>query len=66
MRWILSILGVLFFLVGLVWTLQGFNVLLGSFMSGQIQFAILGIILIVVGIGLVVFANRRRGGKISY
>jgi hypothetical protein len=59
MKVILNILGVLFILVGLVWILQGFNVLLGSIMSGQIQYAILGLVIAVIGIAVLVFANRR-------
>jgi hypothetical protein len=60
MRIILSILGILFTLAGGVWFLQGINVLPGSFMTGQTQWAIYGAIAIVVGIGLLVIANRRR------
>ncbi len=60
MRVVLSILGVLLALVGIVWILQGFNILLGSFMSGQILYAILGLVLAIIGIGLLVYANRRR------
>ncbi len=59
MKVVLSILGVLLILVGIVWILQGFNILLGSIMSGQILYAILGLILAVIGIGLLVYANRR-------
>ena len=46
--------------VGCVWFLQGINILPGSFMTGQTQWAIYGGILFVVGIGLLVKANRRR------
>ena len=60
MRIILSILGILFILGGGVWFLQGINVLPGSFMTGQIQWAIYGAIAVVVGIGLLVWANRRK------
>ena len=60
MKIILSILGILLILAGGVWFLQGINVLPGSFMTGQIQWAIYGGLAVVVGIGLVVFANRRR------
>jgi hypothetical protein len=60
MRIVLNVLGVLFVLVGCVWLLQGFNILLGSFMSGQTKWAIYGGILLVVGIGLLISANRRR------
>jgi hypothetical protein len=63
MRIILSILGVLFILAGGVWFLQGINVLPGSIMTGQIQWAVYGAIAILVGLGLLVFANRRRGSR---
>ena len=46
--------------VGCVWFLQGINILPGSFMTGQKQWAIYGAILYVVGIGLLIRANRRR------
>lgn len=56
----LNIIAVLLILAGSVWFLQGINVLPGSLMSGQIQWAIYGGIAVIVGIGLVVFANRRK------
>jgi hypothetical protein len=59
MKIVLNILGVLFTLIGLVWILQGFNVLLGSMMSGHIQYAFLGLVVAVIGVGMLVFANRR-------
>ena len=59
MRIVLSIMGVLLMLAGGVWFLQGINVLPGSLMTGQIQWAIYGGLAIVIGIGLLVFANRR-------
>lgn len=59
MKIILNILGVLLALVGLVWILQGFNVLLGSMMSGHIQYAVLGLVVAVIGVGMLVFANRQ-------
>ena len=60
MKIVLNIIGVLLFLMGAVWTLQGFNFLPGSFMSGHIQYAILGIIVGIAGILIMVFTNRRR------
>ena len=60
MRIILSIIGVLIILAGVVWFLQGINLLPGSFMTGQTQWAIYGAIAVLVGIGLIVLANRRR------
>lgn len=60
MRIALNIAGVLSLLLGCVWFLQGINVLPGSFMSGQTKWAVYGGILLVAGIGLLLFANRRR------
>ena len=60
MRIVLNVIGVLLMLAGGVWFLQGINVLPGSFMTGQIQWAIYGGLAIVIGIGLLVFANRRK------
>ncbi len=60
MKVILSIVGILFILAGSIWFLQGINVIPGSFMTGQIQWAIYGAIAIVVGISLMLLANQRR------
>jgi hypothetical protein len=60
MKIFLNIVSGLLILVGVGWFLQGINVLPGSIMSGQIQWAIYGGITFVVGIGLLVFANRRK------
>ncbi len=63
MKWLLYIIGVLLALIGLVWILQGFNVLLGNMMSGHIQYAILGLVVAIGGILLIVFANRRARAR---
>jgi hypothetical protein len=47
-------------LFGGVWFLQGINVLPGSFMTGQIRWAVYGGIAVVAGIVVLVAANRRR------
>ncbi len=60
MKIILSIVGIVLALMGAVWFLQGINILPGSFMTGQIQWAIYGALAILIGIGLLIFANRRR------
>ena len=60
MRIIVSILGVLCLLVGVVWILQGVNVLPGSFMTGQKKWAVNGAILFCVGLGILAAVNRRR------
>ncbi len=59
MRAALTVLGILFCLTGLVWILQGINVLLGSFMSGRMEYTALGVGTLVVGAVLIYFANRR-------
>lgn len=60
MKIFLNIISGLLILVGVGWFLQGINVLPGSMMSGQIQWAIYGGIAFVVGIGLLVFVNQRK------
>ena len=60
MRVIFYVLGGLLILSGAIWFLQGINVLPGSFMTGQIKWAIYGAIAILVGIVLVVYAKRRN------
>ena len=60
MKWLSTIVGVLLVLFGGLWILQGTGVITRGFMSGHVQYAILGIVSAAIGIGLVVFANRRR------
>jgi hypothetical protein len=60
MRTVLNIIGGLLTLLGSVWFLQGINVLPGSFMTGQIQWAIYGAVAVATGIGLLLRANRSR------
>lgn len=60
MKVVLYIVAVLLFLPGLVFFLQGINVLPGSIMTGDPQWAINGGIMIVIAVGLVIFASRRK------
>jgi uncharacterized membrane protein HdeD (DUF308 family) len=60
MRIFLSIIAVLLILVGVVWFLQGINVLPGSFMTGQSQWALYGGIAVIAGVGLLLFANQKK------
>jgi hypothetical protein len=60
MRIALTILGLLLVLTGGIWFLQGMNVLLGSPMSGHIQWSYWGTLAAIIGIVLLVYANRRR------
>ena len=47
-------------LVGIVWILQGLNLLPGSFMTGDIKWAVFGVLLAFAGVTLVWWLNRRR------
>jgi len=60
MRLILSAAGMLLIVIGLVWFLQGINVLPGSFMTGQIRWAVFGGLAMAAGASLLAKANRRR------
>ncbi len=60
MRIGMAILGVLMVLMGGIWFLQGINVLPGSFMTGELRWAVYGGILAAVGVGLL-WRARRRG-----
>ncbi len=60
MKTAITIVSVLLILVGIVWILQGINVLPGSVMTGQSKWAIYGGISAIIGIGLLVY-NSRRG-----
>jgi hypothetical protein len=63
MRYVLLIVGGLMILMGGVWLLQGIGMLPGSFMTGQMFWAVMGAVFMAVG-GLLVLAgfrlNRRR------
>jgi hypothetical protein len=60
MTWVRGIVGVLCVLLGLGWVGQGIGLLPGSFMTGQIQWAIIGAVLVVIGGWLLWGLYRRR------
>ena len=60
MKILLNIIGILLLLAGGTFFLQGINVLPGSYMTGDPQWAINGGIMIVIAIGLMYWANRTR------
>jgi hypothetical protein len=60
MTWAKGIVGVVLVLVGLLWIGQGINLVPGSFMSGQVQFAVIGLVLLVVGGWLLWGVSRGR------
>src|SRR5215831_1142428 len=55
-----SVSGVLLLLIGCVWVLQGTGVLPGSFMSGQIRWAVYGGVAAVVGAVLLITNGVKR------
>jgi hypothetical protein len=59
-KYILRGLAILLILLGVIWILQGINVLPGSFMTGQIQWAYRGGIAVVIGVVLLLFARQRK------
>jgi len=56
----LRILAVLLIFTGVIWILQGINLLPGSFMTGQIEWAVYGCITVVIGLALNFFARRSK------
>ena len=60
MRWVLIVVGIVLALAGLVWVLQGANVLAGSVMSGHRRWIVIGAGLDVIGTVLIVLGARMR------
>jgi len=60
MKTTLYIFGILIILSGGVWVLQGTNILPGSYMTGDPQWTINGVIAIVIGTGLILLGRRRK------
>jgi len=60
MRVTLNVVGILLIVIGGIWILQGVNVLPGSFMTGQIQWAVYGALAVVAGLGALYAARRVR------
>jgi uncharacterized membrane protein HdeD (DUF308 family) len=56
----IQVLAILLIAAGIVWILQGINVLPGSFMTGQIQWAYRGAIAAVAGLVLLLIPFFRR------
>ncbi len=58
--WIRGTIGVILSVVGVVWILQGVNVIHGSGMSGHGGYAVLGAVVLVIGLALLGLTWRRR------
>jgi hypothetical protein len=54
-----KILAILLIVAGGIWILQGVNILPGSFMTGDPQWAINGAITAFIGAGVFLFLNRK-------
>jgi hypothetical protein len=59
MRTAAAVIGVLLILIGLVWIGQGFGFVRGSFMTGTMMWAWIGIVVAIVGAALAVLGIRR-------
>lgn len=65
MRAIGIVVGLLLLLVGVIWILQGINVLPGSFMSGRPGYALLGMVAAIVGVVVLLRSARRKPAVIG-
>jgi hypothetical protein len=63
MKITLNIVGAILVLFGAIWFLQGINVLPGSFMTGQIRWAVYGGLAFAAGVALLLMARRGRSGR---
>ena len=62
MQWVKLVGGLVLLVLGLVWVGQGLNLLPGSFMSGQAMWAIIGLLVLIVGAWLV-WSTTRAGSR---
>jgi protein-S-isoprenylcysteine O-methyltransferase Ste14 len=61
--WIRGIAGVVFCALGAVWIAQGSGAMHGSGMSGHSSFALLGAVVVIIGLALLVWAARVRSRR---
>lgn len=54
------VLGIIAVLLGAVWTLQGLDILGGSAMSGETTWAIVGPVVVALGLLSLLYGMRRR------
>jgi hypothetical protein len=60
MKIVLNSISVLLILAGGIFLLQGINVLPGSFMTGDPQWALNGAVMITIALGLLFWAKRHK------
>ena len=63
MKTILNIVGAILVVFGVIWILQGENILKGSFMTGRGQWTVYGGVAAVLGIILLLWSSRRRSPR---
>jgi uncharacterized membrane protein HdeD (DUF308 family) len=63
--WLRGLPGIVISALGVLWLLQGIDVLHGSSMTGHHQYAVLGAVAIVLGAALLVGAERARRRRAS-
>ena len=63
--WSRVVAGVVLCLVGAVWIAQGTDVLHGSGMSGQGLWAVIGVVVAVIGLALLAWAWRIRSSELA-
>ncbi len=64
-RGVVGAVGVFIAFQGVVFILQGVNILPGSFMTGDIRWAYRGAVLAAIGIGLFLLARRKRQAAVT-
>jgi Na+/melibiose symporter-like transporter len=63
--WTRGIAGVVLCLIGAVWIAQGTNAVHGSGMSGQGQWAVIGVVVALIGLALLAWAWRIRKSRLT-
>jgi hypothetical protein len=58
MRWIENIIGAILTLIGIFWILQGTNIVPVGVMAGQSRWLVIGSVVVIAGIGLLIYVNR--------
>lgn len=58
---LIIVVGILVTIAGVVWALQGFSVIGGSFMSGNHTYEIVGPLVALIGLAVAMLGLRRRG-----
>ena len=66
MRVVSTLIGLLLILMGGIWILQGLNLAWGalarSFMQGDQHWGLYGAIVLIIGVGQVIWSNTRQSG----